>query len=66
MAPSCPTLHKIFEDKDPDFYKVLKPYINDIQNTEPDPSLIQYTLETANEVALARSLHMMISDPNFT
>jgi replicative DNA helicase len=64
--PSCVTLHKIFEDKDPEAYKLrYKEAIEEVQKTEPDRSEMMYCLDQAKGVAVSRSFDEMARDQAF-
>lgn len=64
--PSLTTLHTLFKDRDEETYNLrYKNILNEIQESNPDRSLILYTLEQARDVSIVRSLEEMLKSQNF-
>lgn len=64
--PSIPTLHEIFKDKDEQAYNLrFKETLDSIVSSEPDNSMIIYTLDKARDVAIVRSLVELCTSQKF-
>lgn len=64
--PSLATLHKIFEHKDSEAYKLrYKEVIESVEKEAPDHSEQIFTMDQAKDVAAVRSFLEMTNDPSF-
>jgi len=64
--PSIHTLHKVFKEKDNDFYELrMKEPLQEIESERPDTSEILYTLGQAKSVAVVRSFIELRNNPSF-
>lgn len=65
IPPSIETLRKIFLIKDSELYNLRFSKVFDrLENSDPDPSMIIFTMDQARGVAITRAFEAFIRDPS--